>query len=220
MTREEKRKELIEKINDVSVPTEEYNKSLNELRKLDQNMQQDRIEELGEVNRNIDVARSFYDRDTLNKRKKELEDEIEFYGTVKSPEETKPTERLDKIEPQKACEPYLKPGTDKPPIKKPIVIRRTFLAIAHEIAATLERKKIEYGDSFNSVEKLLFYLYPKGINPAQYPNLLSIIRISEKLFRLSHAPDTKDSFTDIAGYSILALLSKENKPKKENQQSA
>ena len=192
--------------------------------------QQKRIERLKEVKNRLKLSPSAYEIANLQKEEKILESIIE--GEVKQQDRLDELKhinseleapslsryKLDSLtERKKKLEDEIEfHGTDKPLIK-PIVLRRTFLAIAHEVAATLEQKKIEYGDSFNSVEKLLFYLYPKGINPAQYPNLLSIIRISEKLFRLSHAPDTKDSFTDIAGYSILALLSKENKPKKEKQ---
>ena len=84
-------------------------------------------------------------------------------------------------------------------------------AIASEIGQLLNVKQKAYGNSFGELEKIINVLYPTGIVPAQYKNLLTLTRILDKVFRIANLPEdgqdimNEDPWKDIAGYSILAL---------------
>lgn len=82
-----------------------------------------------------------------------------------------------------------------------------YLALAANIGALVTTKQEQYGDSFGTAPKILQLLYPNGIQPNQYTDLLTIVRILDKFKRLAtnHSTDTENPWHDITGYSLLAL---------------
>ena len=54
-------------------------------------------------------------------------------------------------------------------------------------------------------------LYPNGIQPYQYGDLLTIVRMLDKVFRIANMPSEdkdimgEEPYKDIAGYALLAL---------------
>lgn len=89
----------------------------------------------------------------------------------------------------------------------------TYEKIGKEIGQLLERKQISYGNSFGRSKDIFCVLYPDGIKPEQYTEMLTLIRIIDKLFRIATNKDQfeEDSFKDIAGYAILMLGQNEMK---------
>jgi len=78
-----------------------------------------------------------------------------------------------------------------------------------ELAELLKRKQEAYGNSFGKCGEILRTLYPNGVRLSQYDNLLALIRIVDKLFRLaSHDADTmgESPGRDIAGYGVLVAM--------------
>jgi hypothetical protein len=79
--------------------------------------------------------------------------------------------------------------------------------IGKEIGELVDLKNKMYGDSFNKSGDILKILYPNGIIPEQYDDLLFITRIVDKLFRI--ATDKKalgeSPVKDMAGYCILCV---------------
>jgi hypothetical protein len=84
---------------------------------------------------------------------------------------------------------------------------------AGKIAGLVTRKQLAYGNSFNRACEIMRILYPAGIRPDQYRDSLSVIRVIDKLFRISHKKDAfgEDPWQDIAGYALLSIS--ENKTK-------
>lgn len=84
-------------------------------------------------------------------------------------------------------------------------------AIGKQIGVLLNQKQEAYGNAFGEMQKIINVLYPQGIAPYQYKNLLTLVRILDKVFRIANSPDgendlmNEDPWRDIAGYSILAL---------------
>jgi len=78
--------------------------------------------------------------------------------------------------------------------------------IAKRIGKLVDKKNKAYGDSFNRAGKVLKELYPNGVQPKDYRNMLSIIRIIDKLFRVANDQDAfgEDPWQDIVGYGLLA----------------
>lgn len=79
-----------------------------------------------------------------------------------------------------------------------------FLDIAEKLAIMTAVKNEKYGNSFNEAHEILKVLYPDGVKPEDYKNMLGIVRVLDKLFRLSKGDQGDESaWRDIAGYGLL-----------------
>lgn len=78
---------------------------------------------------------------------------------------------------------------------------------AQKVASLVEEKQQAYGDSFGKSGDVLALLYPNGIAPHQYDDMLAVVRIIDKLFRIANEPDYngESPWQDINGYALLAL---------------
>ena len=87
-----------------------------------------------------------------------------------------------------------------------------FEKIGTDIGKLVDQKNAAYGSSFEKSEQILQVLYPEGIKPGQYKDMLAITRIVDKLFRIATDKDAfgENPFKDIAGYGILGINNKEN----------
>ena len=79
--------------------------------------------------------------------------------------------------------------------------------IGSDIGKLVEEKQVAYGDSFGRAGRVLQELYPNGIVPDDYKDLLTIARILDKLFRIATQKDAfgENPYRDIAGYALLAV---------------
>tara|TARA_Y100001938_G_C7982930_1_gene375353 strand:+ start:271 stop:540 length:270 start_codon:yes stop_codon:yes gene_type:complete len=86
-----------------------------------------------------------------------------------------------------------------------------FEKIGTNIGKLVDEKNAAYGSSFEKSEQILQILYPNGITPAQYKDMLAITRIVDKLFRIATKKDAfgENPFQDIAGYGILGVNNEE-----------
>ena len=86
-----------------------------------------------------------------------------------------------------------------------------FEKIGSEIGKLVEQKNQAYGNSFSNSRDVLKVLYPNGITPEQYGDMLAITRIIDKLFRVATKKDAfgESPFKDIAGYGILGAANDE-----------
>ena len=79
--------------------------------------------------------------------------------------------------------------------------------LAHEIADLLEVKQGQYGNSVGTAPAILALLYPDGVRGDQYADMLTVVRMLDKLKRVATAAadDPEDAWRDLAGYAILRL---------------
>lgn len=81
-----------------------------------------------------------------------------------------------------------------------------------EIGELVESKQVQYGNSAAKSAKILEILYPDGIPVHAYDRALLMVRIFDKMSRISQqGPDRKDlggesPFMDIAGYALLGWV--------------
>lgn len=76
---------------------------------------------------------------------------------------------------------------------------------ADSITQTVYKKNLAYGDSFSKCNKFLELLFPNGIQPDKYNDMLTIVRIFDKMMRIAnkkHAFD-ENPWEDILGYALL-----------------
>lgn len=81
----------------------------------------------------------------------------------------------------------------------------TYLQLGQEIGALVDEKNKAYGSSFDRAGSILRELYPSGVNPEQYDDLLAIARVIDKLFRIATDKGAfgESPWSDIAGYVLL-----------------
>lgn len=86
-----------------------------------------------------------------------------------------------------------------------------YAALGDEIGRLVDAKQVAYGDSFGRSGAVLRELYPRGIAPDQYDDMLSLVRIIDKLFRIANQRDAfgESPYRDIAGYGLLGAARSE-----------
>lgn len=86
----------------------------------------------------------------------------------------------------------------------------SFERLGREIGALVDAKNQAYGNSFQRSGTVLRELYPDGISTNQYDDMLCIVRILDKLFRVANDKNAfgESPYRDIAGYGILGAAGK------------
>jgi hypothetical protein len=72
-------------------------------------------------------------------------------------------------------------------------VTELFESIGWNVGELVQRKQKAYGDSFGRSGECLRQMFPDGIRPEQYDDLLTIARILDKLFRIAN---NKDAFNE------------------------
>lgn len=85
--------------------------------------------------------------------------------------------------------------------------------VAVNLADLVIEKQIAYGDSFGKSGQIMAVLYPDGVKPEQMSDMLTIVRVIDKLFRIANKKDAfgESPWRDIMGYSLLAVVRDESK---------
>lgn len=86
-------------------------------------------------------------------------------------------------------------------------INSNYEDIGFEVGELVQRKQRAYGDSFGRSGDCLRQMFPNGIKPEQYDDLLTIARILDKLFRIANNPKAfnENPYQDIVGYGLLGM---------------
>jgi len=85
--------------------------------------------------------------------------------------------------------------------------RISFEQIGWDIGKLVAEKNKAYGDSFNKCGEFLKLLYPNGVKPEQYADMLALVRVFDKQMRIATDKDAlgENPWQDCAGYAILAV---------------
>lgn len=76
--------------------------------------------------------------------------------------------------------------------------------IGEKIGALVDVKNKQYGDAFNKSGDFLKILYPDGVQPEQYKEMLALVRVFDKQMRIANGDQGDESgWGDLAGYGIL-----------------
>lgn len=86
------------------------------------------------------------------------------------------------------------------------------IEIATQIGELVVAKNRAYGDSFAKCGDFLRLLYPKGVAPEEYDDMLALVRIFDKQMRIATKKDAlmESPYRDIAGYGILGTEREES----------
>ena len=88
---------------------------------------------------------------------------------------------------------------------------KNYVDISNQVGTLVQDKNKAYGDSFGQACKILEVLYPDGIKPNQYRDVLAITRVIDKLFRIANKKDAfgESPWRDICGYAVLGIANDE-----------
>lgn len=89
--------------------------------------------------------------------------------------------------------------------------------IAITTGMLVEKKDAAYGNSFDVAGDFLKTLYPDGVKPHQYGDMLALVRIYDKMKRIASGDSSENSWQDITGYGILGQRSVLRKSAKYEQ---
>lgn len=83
-----------------------------------------------------------------------------------------------------------------------------FERVGRDIGRLVAEKNRAYGDSFAKGATFLRLLYPHGVRPEQYGDLLALIRVFDKQMRIATAKDAfgENPWQDLCGYSLLSIV--------------
>jgi len=88
--------------------------------------------------------------------------------------------------------------------------------IGAQIGKLVKIKNEQYGNAFSKSGNFLELLYPDGIKPDQYKDMLAIVRVFDKQMRIANGNQgNENAWHDIIGYGILSA--KEGEPPHENK---
>lgn len=89
----------------------------------------------------------------------------------------------------------------------------TYATLGAEIGRLVTEKQKAYGDSFGKAGDVLRSMYPDGVKPEQFDDLLTITRVLDKLYRIATDKDAfgESPWKDIVGYGLLSVA-KAKKP--------
>jgi hypothetical protein len=88
-----------------------------------------------------------------------------------------------------------------------VVGRIEFEQIGTDIGKLVAEKNAAYGDSFNKCGEFLKLLYPNGVKPEQYADMLALVRVFDKQMRIATDKDAlgENPWRDVMGYALLAV---------------
>ena len=87
----------------------------------------------------------------------------------------------------------------------------SYVEIAKSIGTLTSEKNEAYRDSFGQACDVLKVLYPGGVKPEQYKDMLAVVRVIDKLFRIANKKDAfgESPWRDICGYALLGIANDE-----------
>lgn len=82
-----------------------------------------------------------------------------------------------------------------------------FEDLARKIGSLVDEKNVAYGNSFEQAGDFLRLLYPDGIPPEKYGDMLCVVRIFDKLKRIAtnKGAFSESPYQDIVGYGLLGV---------------
>jgi hypothetical protein len=84
--------------------------------------------------------------------------------------------------------------------------------LGQDIGKLVQLKNESYGNSFERCGEFIKLLYPDGVKPDQYTDMLCLVRMFDKFMRIANRKDAfgESPYADLVGYSLLGLAKDKN----------
>lgn len=95
-----------------------------------------------------------------------------------------------------------------------------FQPLGSSVGKLVDEKQRQYGDSFTKAAKIIEILYPNGVKVHQLQDMLTTVRVLDKLSRISQRGEEgvdlggESPWKDVAGYGLLGLMKDERRKKR------
>ena len=88
---------------------------------------------------------------------------------------------------------------------------KTFQALANKLGEKVAAKNLAYGNAAVISGKILELIFPDGVPPSKYRDLLLISRILDKIMRIANKKDAfgESPYEDLMGYGLIGLKADE-----------
>ncbi|KKN87488.1 hypothetical protein LCGC14_0259430 [marine sediment metagenome] len=88
-----------------------------------------------------------------------------------------------------------------------------FEALGTKLGRLVTKKRAAYGNSHEKSGEVLAILYPGGVQPDQYGDMLTVARVLDKLFRVAtdRGAYGESPWKDVAGYGLLGWAAAERR---------
>jgi len=89
---------------------------------------------------------------------------------------------------------------------------KSYKQYGEDVGSLVEEKQKAYGNAFEKAGEFLRILYPTGVSPEQYTDMLCLVRIFDKQMRIATNKNAlnEEPYKDIAGYGLLGLKKSDN----------
>lgn len=86
-----------------------------------------------------------------------------------------------------------------------------FADLGMELGELCDKKNAAYGNSAEVAGAILKLLYPSGVQPHQYKEMLLVVRMLDKLCRIAQGAGGaralgEDAWRDLVGYSLIGVM--------------
>ena len=87
-----------------------------------------------------------------------------------------------------------------------------FPELGRRVGELVAKKQAAYGNSFGQSGEIMRVLYPNGVPLEKMEDMLTVVRVLDKLFRIATDRDAmgESPWKDICGYALLALSKAED----------
>jgi len=82
----------------------------------------------------------------------------------------------------------------------------TYAELGQQVGELVDIKNQQYGDSTNKTGEMLKIVYPDGVKPEQYHDMMLLVRMFDKVNRIANGNQGEENaWSDIAGYGLLGM---------------
>ncbi len=103
-------------------------------------------------------------------------------------------------------------------IPKHLKHQEMFFKFSEELGLLAAEKNDSYGDAFQKINDILKVLYPNGIPVSQYFSVSLLIRMLDKVCRITGGKENvfnEDAWNDLCGYALVGKVANHKQKEKE-----
>ena len=91
-------------------------------------------------------------------------------------------------------------------LNKKEVLSTKYEQLGISVGQLVDKKNAQYGDSVHKAGDILRILYPEGVKPEQYDDMLLMVRVLDKLSRIANGNQGEENaWQDVCGYGLLGI---------------
>lgn len=121
--------------------------------------------------------------------------------------------------PDRQAAGFTAPRAEKQETPIPDATQHPFAQITDELGKLVIEKNNSYGSAYALCATYLELLFPNGVHPTRYTDMLLLVRMFDKQMRIARRKDAfgESPYKDLAGYSVLGIHKDQPFEKKDGE---